>query len=397
MCSSDLKVNLVVGTTAYINDTKINSETQIAVNGVVSGKSISFEYKGLEYTTEYSFVLPAGSVSDLTDNTLESAIRLTFTTMTRPTVTKGLYDAVVGNVDELVAAINDANKRSDTNTRYRIFLKNGTYTLPLSTTETISSDDGNTYSAPFTKISASNISFIGESRDGVIVTNDLANAATYAGTYGTTSVYDGIGKSDVLQLQGSVRGTYFQDLTVKSGIGDALGRNIAVQDKGSQTIYKNTVLWGYQDTWTSNNDNGYYYFEGGKVRGRTDFLCGKGDAFFNEVNLVMCEKGGYLAVPSKSIKYGYVFKDCTIDGEKADVNGNYTLGRPWGEGTPKAYYINTTMNVQPSAIGWSEMGSDGHPAQFAEYNSMTSTGTVIDLAGRKTSFGDNHQIGRAHV
>ena len=106
--------------------------------------------------------------------------------------------------------------------------------------------------------------------------------------------------------------------------------------------------------------------------------------------LVMCEKGGYLAVPSKSIKYGYVFKNCTIDGEKSDINGNYTLGRPWGEGTPKAYYINTTMNVQPSAIGWSDMGTDGHPAQFAEYNSMTSTGTVIDLAGRKTSFGANN-------
>ena len=147
---------------------------------------------------------------------------------------------------------------------------------------------------------------------------------------------------------------------------------------------------GYQDTWTSNNDNGLYYFEGGRLRGRTDYLCGKGDAFFNEVNLVMCEKGGYLAVPSKSIKYGYVFKNCTIDGEKSDINGNYTLGRPWGEGTPKAYYINTTMNVQPSAIGWSDMGTDGYPAQFAEYNSMTSTGTVIDLAGRKTSFGANN-------
>ena len=36
------------------------------------------------------------------------------------------------------------------------------------------------------------------------------------------------------------------------------------------------------------------------------------------------------------------------------------------------------------------MGTDGYPAQFAEYNSMTSTGTVIDLAGRKTSFGANN-------
>ena len=249
--------------------------------------------------------------------------------------------------------------------------------------------DGKNYPDVRHYITASNVSIIGEDRDATVVDNGDLSSQTYAGEYGTTSVYDGIGNSDVLQITSNVSGLYMEDITIKSGIPDARGRNIAVQDKGTRSIYKNVCLHGYQDTWDSNNDNGLYYFEGGRLRGRTDFLCGKGDAFFNEVNLVMCEKGGYLAVPSKSLKYGYVFQTCTIDGEKANINGNYTLGRPWGSGTPKAYYINTTMNVQPSAIGWSEM-SGGYPAQFAEYNSMTSTGTVIDLAGRKTIFGDNH-------
>ena len=163
------------------------------------------------------------------------------------------------------------------------------------------SDDGNTYPAPYTKISASNISFDGESREGVIITNFPDGAGTYSGQYGQTSVYDGIGKSDVLQIQGNVEGLCFQDVTVKSGLGDALGRNIAVQDKGKKNIYKNVKLWGYQDTWTSNNDNGLYYFEGGLVRGRTDFLCGKGDIFFNETEIQVCmNTGGYIAVPSKS-------------------------------------------------------------------------------------------------
>lgn len=376
------KVQVAEGTTATLGS--------LTLTPVVSGKSIVFEYKGLEYSSEYTFTLPANAVSDLTGNTLTEAVTFSFTTMTRPTVTKGLYDAVVSSADELLAAINAANKRSDTNTRYRIFVKNGTYTLPLSTTETINSDDGNTYPAPYTSITASNISFIGESRDGVTITNDLAGAKTYNGKYGETSVYDGIGKSDVLQLQGPVRGTYFQDLTVKSGISDALGRNLAIQDKGSQSIYKNTVLWGYQDTWTSNNDNGLYYFEGGKVRGRTDFLCGKGDAFFNAVDIQVCmNTGGYIAVPSKSIKYGYVFKDCNILCESSSLNGKYTLGRPWGQGTPVALWIDTKMQYAPSAIGWSEM-SDGWPKQFAEWNSTLTNGTVVDLSGRKTTFGDGH-------
>ena len=48
------------------------------------------------------------------------------------------------------------------------------------------------------------------------------------------------------------------------------------------------------------------------------------------------------------------------------------------------------MNVVPSAIGWNEM-SGGWPARFAEYNSTTSSGSVIDLSGRKKTFGDGHE------
>ena len=179
-------------------------------------------------------------------------------------------------------------------------------------------------------------------------------------------------------------------MTIKSGINDALGRNIALQDKGSRNIYKNVKLWGYQDTWTSNNDNGLYYFEGGLLRGRTDFLCGKGDIFFNECDIQICmNTGGYIAVPSKSIKYGYVFSNCTVHCESSSLNGKYYLGRPWGQGTPSALWINTKMQYAPSPIGWAEM-SNGWPKRFAEYNSMTISGTTVDLSGRKTIFGDNH-------
>ena len=63
-----------------------------------------------------------------------------------------------------------------------------------------------------------------------------------------------------------------------------------------------------------------------------------GDVYYNNVELWICEKGGYLAVPSQPKKYGYIFKDCTIKDATAtkDLNGNYTLGRPWAKGTPIA-------------------------------------------------------------
>ncbi|MCR5360973.1 MAG: Ig-like domain-containing protein [Bacteroidales bacterium] len=366
----------------------------------VSGKVVTFEYKGLEYTKDYTFTLAANSIADLTDNFLAEPISLTFTTMTRPTIEKKAYDAIVENVDQLMAAIAAADSRSDKTVRFRIFVKNGEYTIPLSSTiKTV-----NGYEVPecITFLNSSNVSFIGESRDGVIITNGIDKNETFAGNYGLTSKYDGIGNSDVFQIGSKVSGLYWQDLTVETGMDDATGRDLAIQDKGTQNVYKNVGLRGYQDTWTSNNDNGLYYFEGGYVRGRTDYMCGKGDIFWNGVELRQIA-GGYAAVPSKPKQYGWIYKDCVINGEASvveaatgktasaeSVDGNYTLGRPWGSGTPIALFIDTKMNVVPSAIGWNEM-SGGYPKRFAEYNSMTSTGSVIDLSGRKTTFADTHE------
>ena len=358
----------------------------MALTPSISGKVATFEYKGLDYATEYTFTLPVNSIGDLTDNFIAEAITLTFTTMSRPTVEKSPYDVTVSNVDELLAAIKTANTRADQNTRFRIFIKKGTYTIPLSSTMKTCND----FQVPecITFITGKNISFIGEDRDATIITNAIPANETFAGQFGTTSKYDGIGNSDVFQISSSASGLYWQDLTVSTGMEDARGRDIAIQDKGTKNIYKNVCLHGYQDTWTSNNDNGLYFFDGGVLRGRTDYICGKGDIYFKEVEFRQIA-GGYCAVPSKPAKIGWVFKDCVINGDGDNVDGNYTLGRPWGNGTPVAVWIDTKMNVVPSAIGWNEM-SGGWPARFAEYNSMTSTGSQIDLSGRKTTFGDGH-------
>ena len=374
----DEKVKVADGTMGTLNGESLTP--------TVSGKTVTFAYKGLDYATNYTFELPANSVADLTDNYMDEAITLSFTTMARPSVEKGLYDFIVPDDGTIVKAITAAAARSDKNVRFRIFVKNGEYTIPLY--ETMKTCNEYEVKECITFINSSNISFIGESRDGVVITNGIPADATFEGKYGTTSKYDGIGNSDVFQIGSSVSGLYWQDLTVSTGMEDARGRDIAIQDKGTKNIYKNVKLHGYQDTWDSNNDNGLYYFEGGIVRGRTDFLCGKGDIFFNGVELQQIA-GGYAAVPSKPANIGWVFKDCVINGDGSGVDGNYTLGRPWGSGTPVAVFIDTKMNVVPKAIGWDEM-SGGWPARFAEYNSTTASGTVIDLSGRKTVFGDGH-------
>jgi hypothetical protein len=353
------------------------------------GKSVTFSYSQLDYNTAYTFTLPANSVENLSGVALGEAVTINFTTMARPTVEKGLYDAVVSNVTELLQAIDDAAKRADKNVRYRIFIKNGNYTIPLySTMKTCNGFDVQEC-ITFLTNSHNNVSFIGESRDGVVITNAIPADATFAGLYGPTSKYDGIGNSDVFQSR--AEGLYWQDLTVSTGMEDSRGRDIAIQDQGNKTIYKNVCLHGYQDTWTANNSAGLFYFEGGIVRGRTDYLCGKGDAFFNGVELLQVGTGGYPIVPSQPKSIGWVFKDCELTPETSDVT--CTLGRPWGNGTPAAYLINTKMNVVPSAAGWNEM-SGGWPYRFAEYNSYTASGSQIDLSERKTTFGGHENCNK---
>lgn len=380
----DEKVKLTDNATATLGTQKIE--------GAVSGKTITFAYKGLNYATAYTFTLAAGSVADLTDNATDQAIVLNFTTKTKPAVTKALYDFVVPTDGDFKAALDAAAKRTDTSKRFRIFIKQGDYKIPADESSKVTGSDGNSYANPTTYINTPNVSIIGEGMDNTSLTNTVPSSDQAA------NVLEGIGKGDVLCLQKEATNTYFQDLKMYSSMGDAKGRDIVLNDQSNKTICKNVNLWAYQDTYVSNNQNGKFYFEDGILRGRTDFLCGKGDVYYNNVELWMCEKGGYLAVPSQPKKYGYIFKDCTIKDatEAKDLNGNYTLGRPWGKGTPIALYIDTKMEAIPSAAGWSEM-SGGYPKRFAEYNSYTSTGSVVDLKDRKKVYdaydskdGDNY-------
>ena len=380
----DEKVKLTDNATATLGTQKIE--------GAVSGKTITFAYKGLNYATAYTFTLAAGSVADLTDNATDQAIVLNFTTKTKPAVTKALYDFIVPTDGDFKAALAAAAKRTDTSKRFRIFIKQGDYKIPADENSKVTGGDGKSYANPTTYMNTPNVSIIGEGMDNTSLTNTIPSSGQAA------NVLEGIGKGDVLCLQKEATNTYFQDLKMYSSMGDAKGRDIVLNDQSNKTICKNVNLWAYQDTYVSNNQNGKFYFEDGILRGRTDFLCGKGDVYYNNVELWMCEKGGYLAVPSQPKKYGYIFKDCTIKDATAakDLNGNYTLGRPWGKGTPIALYIDTKMEAIPSAAGWSEM-SGGYPKRFAEYNSYTSTGSVVDLKDRKKAYdaydskdGDNY-------
>ena len=383
----DEKVKLTESAKATLNGQELT--------GTVSGKTITFAYKGLSYATEYTFALAAGSVADLTDNAIQSDITFSFTTKEKPAVTKALYDFIVPTNGTFTEALAAAAKRADTSKRFRIFIKQGDYKIPANPNSMVTGIDGKQYPSATTYMNTPNVSIIGESNENTSITNTVPAVESSNG-YNIANVLEGIGRGDVLSLESGATNTYFQDIKMYSSMGDGKGRDIVLNDKSNKTICKNVNLWAYQDTYVSNNQKGRFYFEGGILRGNTDYLCGKGDVYYNNVDLLMCGTG-YLAVPSQPTKYGYIFKDCTIkDGSTTGINGKYKLGRPWGKGTPIALFIDTKMEVIPTAAGWDEM-SGGYPKRFAEYNSTTATGTAVDLSGRKQVYdaydakdGDNY-------
>lgn len=383
----DEKVKLTASAKATLNGQELT--------GAVSGKTITFAYKGLSYATAYTFTLVANSVADLTDNAIESDITYSFTTKEKPAVTKAMYDFIVPTDGSFSAALAAAAKREDTSKRFRIFIKQGDYKIPANENKMVEGNDGKQYPSATTYLNTPNVSIIGESNKNTSITNTVPTEECDNG-FGMANVLEGIGHGDVLSLESGAVNTYFQDIKMYSSMGDKKGRDIVLNDKSNKTICKNVNLWAYQDTYVSNNQKGRFYFEGGILRGNTDFLCGKGDVYYNNVDLWMCGTG-YLAVPSQPTQYGYIFKDCTIkDGSSTGINGKYKLGRPWGKGTPIALFIDTKMEVIPTAAGWDEM-SGGYPKRFAEYNSTTATGSAVDLSGRKLVYdaydakvGDNY-------
>ena len=374
---------------------KLNEGAKATLNGEeltlsVSGKTVTAEYKGLSYSTNYSFELTANAVSDLAGNTLADAIKIDFATMTKPTVTKALYDFIVPDDGNFKEALEAAAARADKGKRYRIFVKQGAHIIPANAENMVTGSDGKNYPDPKTYFNTPNVSIIGEGMDITSVANTMPNdlaANPDAGKDGQANPLEGIRTSGVLYLQGNATNTYFEDITLKTNTPDASGRNVILVDGGNKTICKDVCLWAYQDTYVSDRGQSLYYFEGGVIRGRTDFICGSGDVFFNGVDIIMCEKGGYVVAPRDNVKYGYVFKDCTLKGGNDEVNGNYFLGRSWTE-AGETYYIDCVMEAIPNAGGWTNMAAGGW-TRCAEYNSTTASGTVVDLSGRVTELGGN--------
>lgn len=306
------------------------------------------------------------------------------------------FNFIVGKDGDMDAAIKAANENTKTDHRYYIFVPDGEYQLTGNTTISCSTDskkapvDENGVSRPdmngqnnhMTKITKSNISLIGQSKEGVKIWNHpVVEGSSYTATIQLDKTNDFYAQDLTLENQFNYWGAY--------GGSSGAGRAVAFWDRGNRSVLKNVALKSYQDTYYSNNTSPDYrgYFENCDLWGVVDWICGNGDIWFEKCNLIVRDRtGNNIAAPNTEVgqAWGYVFNNCTIRPETdkpTQFKGNdWTLARPWNN-SPACTFLNTKMYTQPRTYGWNQM-TKGLVVRFHEYNSVDESDTPIPLGTR---------------
>lgn len=336
-----------------------------ALSAIPSGKSVIFNYSGLDYNTDYTFVLPTGVVTDRSGNSFEGTT-LTFRTMERTQPSARLYDAVVGKDNAcdyatLQAAIDAAP--AGRIKPWLILVKNGEYKghveIPAN--------------KPFMHI-------IGQDRDQTVICDDLLCG-------GDNAVHVSVGATVVVKANDC----FFENITLENSFGhrnQSGPQALALNTMGDRTVFNNVAMLSYQDTWITPSASAYRaYVRNSLIEGAVDFIYNSGDIFIDNTTLLINRKsGGFIVAPShaEDVKWGYVFNNCTITAPGVASETSVWLGRPW-HNSPKTVFLNTRAEVTIPATGWYEtMG--GLPAIWADYNTVDANGNPLDLSQRRDTY-----------
>jgi len=379
----------MAGATATIDGQSVTAE------GGTS--TLAFYYWGLDYGKQVTFTLPANAIKDAYDNNYEGEdITVNFTIDAKQALTKKKFDVIVGTEgNEDLQTVLDTYKNYSGSERKYIFIPDGSYKLTGNTSFTTDKaqtgytydentgnlSSGTSYPAgtysdnAITQLRSSNLSIIGQSKDNTIIYN--------------IPYIPGISYTSTLEFR-SGSDNYLQDFTLKNmyaGGANDKGVAVAFYDRGTRTIAKNISCWSNQDTYVSNGVRDYY--ETSTFAGTVDFICGNGDVWFQQCDLIINDRSGnVITAPStaETEKWGYVFYENTIslaEGATKAKDKNWNLGRPWKE-SPAATFLYTTMNTVPTDAGWTNM-SNGKVLRFHEYGSKNASGSTLNLSSRSIS------------
>ena len=248
--------------------------------------------------------------------------------------------------------------------RHVIFVKNGVYAERVN--------------LPKGKL----ISLLGESIDGVVVTNDRDR--------GKNSPYKNFRDITTMQCQGD--DFYMENLTVANTAGD-VGQAEAHFIAGARQVYRHCRFTGFQDTQRTKNGASAYLTDCW-IEGAVDFIYGDGLMYYDHCTLRSVRGGGYLTAPAECaftdsvpasdghpLHYGYIFRSCRLTADRDVPAGSYYLGRPWKEGCA-AYFLACELGTHINSRGWHEWDGRELEADFAEWGSRDAEGRPVDTSGR---------------
>ena len=226
----------------------------------------------------------------------------------------------------------------------------------------------------------SNITFLGEDRDKVIIcyaNNEVFNPHP---ANITTNEWPGTFPSRRAVFMGdNCSGIHLVNFTVKS-INDRPAQAEGLLLMGSENIVYNVDVFGSGDALQI---NGSVYLENSRITGFGDNVLGRGPAFFRNCELIS-EAGPHMWIRNTQANHGNVFLNCTfrMDGEGRTViartNDNRLKGYPYAE----AVLLNCTLHGISDA-GWDIRGKGIGHIHYWEYNSVNlNDGRPADVSRR---------------
>ena len=287
-----------------------------------------------------------------------------------------LFDAIVakdgsGDFNTVQAAIDAAI--TTPSRPYLIFIKNGEYDEMV-----LISEEKN------------NIHLIGQDAKKTIIKHML-HSGSKSDVYFEYSVNnpdaDCYGRHAVVEVE--AKDFYAENITFMNSYGvehQSGPQALAIRSLADRQSFHNCCFRSFQDTWfTTPEDGDRQYVYDCYIEGAVDYLYGGGDILLEKCTFFNVRSGSVITAPchQQNTRYGYVMRDCIVDGSEKAADGRQKLGRPW-HNSPVTVYINTTMRIPIAPDGWSNMGAI--PALFAEYNSMDTKGNALDLSQRKTQY-----------
>lgn len=199
-----------------------------------------------------------------------------------------------------------------------------------------------------------NISLIGESKEGTVISYDDFSGKNvpngkdqYArDKFGTFTSY-------TVLIQGN--DCIVENLTIENTAG-RVGQAVALHVEADRVFVKNCRILGNQDTLYLTKENSRQYFLNCFIEGTTDFIFGDALAVFENC-IINSLVNSYITAASTTQRqpYGFVFIRCKLIADSAATK--VFLGRPWRP-YAKTVFLHCDLGAHIVPEGWNEWKGD---------------------------------------